>query len=76
MVYCDALKICLGCMLMKNEKFIAYASRKIKVHEKNYLTHNIELVVVVFVFKMLRRYLYGVHVDVFTNHDSLKFVFG
>ncbi|KAH0691243.1 hypothetical protein KY285_018431 [Solanum tuberosum] len=53
----------------------AYASRQLKVHEKNYPTHDLELVVVVFTFKIWRHYLYGVHVDVFTDHNNLQYVF-
>ncbi|WMV41006.1 hypothetical protein MTR67_034391 [Solanum verrucosum] len=43
MVYCDALRIGLGCDLMQHEKVIPYALRLLKVHEKNYLTHELEL---------------------------------
>ena len=50
---------------------IAYASRQRKVLEKNYPTHDLELAVVVFSLKLLRNYLYGVHVYVFTHHKSL-----
>ncbi|WMV58542.1 hypothetical protein MTR67_051927 [Solanum verrucosum] len=46
-VYCDDSRVGLGCVLMKNGKVIAYASRQLKVHEKNYPTHDLELVVVV-----------------------------
>ncbi|WMV45866.1 hypothetical protein MTR67_039251 [Solanum verrucosum] len=42
-VYCDASRIGLGRVLMQNGKVIAYASRQLKVHEKNYPTHNLEL---------------------------------
>ncbi|GJV65325.1 putative reverse transcriptase domain-containing protein [Tanacetum coccineum] len=42
-VYCDASRIGLGCVLMQRGKSIAYASRKIKIHEKNYTTHDLEL---------------------------------
>ena len=43
---------------------MAYTSRKLKVHEKNYPTHDLEIVVVVFALNILRHFLYGVHVDV------------
>ncbi|WMV25461.1 hypothetical protein MTR67_018846, partial [Solanum verrucosum] len=56
-------------------KVIAYASRKLKVHEKNYPTHDLELAIVVFALKIWRHYLYGFHVDVFTDHKSLQHVF-
>ncbi|WMV45915.1 hypothetical protein MTR67_039300 [Solanum verrucosum] len=74
-VYCDVSQISLGCVLMQHDKVIIYASRQLKVHEKNYLTHDLELVVVVFALKIWRHYLYGVHVDVFTDYKSLKYVF-
>ena len=47
-VYCDASRVGLGCVLMHYSKVIAYASSQLKVHEKNYPTHNLELAVVVF----------------------------
>ena len=40
-VYCDASRVGLGCVLMKHGKVIAYASRQLKVHERNYPTHDI-----------------------------------
>nr|GEX66963.1 putative reverse transcriptase domain-containing protein [Tanacetum cinerariifolium] len=43
MVYCDASHKGLGTVLMQKEKFIAYASRQLKIHEKNYTTHDLEL---------------------------------
>src|SRR5688572_18990393 len=60
---------------MQNGKVIAYASRQLKVHEKNYLTHDLELAVVVYALKIWRHYLYGVHVDIFTDHKNLQYVF-
>nr|GEV53778.1 putative reverse transcriptase domain-containing protein [Tanacetum cinerariifolium] len=51
----------LGAVLMQNEKVIAYASRQLKVYEKNYTTHDLELGVVVFALKMWRHYLYGLN---------------
>ena len=61
----------MGCVLMQGSKVIEYASRQLRVHDKNYPTHDIELAVVVFALKLWRHYLYGVHVDVFTDHESL-----
>nr|GEU88624.1 reverse transcriptase domain-containing protein [Tanacetum cinerariifolium] len=43
MVYCDASHKGLGAVLMQREKVIAYASRQLKIHEKNYTTHDLEL---------------------------------
>ncbi|GKG47948.1 putative reverse transcriptase domain-containing protein, partial [Tanacetum coccineum] len=42
-VYCDASHKGLGDVLMQREKVIAYASRQLKIHEKNYTTHDLEL---------------------------------
>ncbi|GJT95276.1 putative reverse transcriptase domain-containing protein [Tanacetum coccineum] len=61
MVYCDASHKGLGAVLMQREKVIAYASRQLKVHEKNYTTHDLELGAVVFALKMRRHYLYGLN---------------
>ena len=47
-VYCGASRQGLGCVLMQNDKVIAYASRKLKKHEQNYPTHDLELAAVVF----------------------------
>ncbi|WMV24742.1 hypothetical protein MTR67_018127 [Solanum verrucosum] len=44
---------------MQYGKVIAYASRKLKIHEKNYLTHDLELAAIVFALKLWRHYLYG-----------------
>ena len=74
-IYCDASRVGLGCVLMQRDKVISYASRKLKVHEKNYPTHDLELAAVVFALKIWRHYLYGVHVDVLTDHKSLQYVF-
>ncbi|KAH0776449.1 hypothetical protein KY290_007860 [Solanum tuberosum] len=53
----------------------AYASRQLKVHERNYPTHDLELAAVVFALKIWRHYLYGVKCEVFTDHRSLQHVF-
>ncbi|KAH0722549.1 hypothetical protein KY290_006570 [Solanum tuberosum] len=60
---------------MSRGKVITYASRRLKVHEKNYPTHGLELAAVVFSLKIWRHYLYGVRVDVFTDHKSFQYVF-
>ncbi|GKF03180.1 putative reverse transcriptase domain-containing protein [Tanacetum coccineum] len=59
-------------MLMQREKVIAYASRQLKIHEKNYTTHDLELRAVVFALKIWRHYLYGTKCMVFTDHKSLQ----
>ena len=74
-VYCDASNQGLGCVLMQRGKVISYASRKLKVHEKNYTTHDLELGAVVFALKIWRHYLYGTKCVVFTDHKSLQHIF-
>ncbi|KAH0672776.1 hypothetical protein KY290_026933 [Solanum tuberosum] len=74
-IYCDASHFGLGVVLMKDTNVIAYASRQLKVHERNYPTHNLELAVVVFALKIWRHYLYGVKCEVFTDYRSLQHVF-
>jgi hypothetical protein len=74
-VYYDASYTGLGCMLMQEGKVVAYSSRQLKIHEKNYPTHDIELVVVVHALKTWRHYLYGQKCDIYTDHKSLKYIF-
>ncbi|XP_055822091.1 uncharacterized protein LOC129890593 [Solanum dulcamara] len=74
-VYCDASYSGLGAVLMQEKKVIAYASRQLKVHERNYPTHDLELAAVVFALKQWRHYLYGVKCEVYTDHRSLQHVF-
>ena len=57
-IYSNASKLGLGAVLMQNGKVIAYASRQLKEHEKNYPTHDLELAAVVFSLKIWRHYLY------------------
>ncbi|MBM1124205.1 Ty3/Gypsy family RNase HI domain-containing protein, partial [Klebsiella pneumoniae] len=73
-VYYDALKEGMGCVLMQ-EKVVTYGSRKLKVHERNYPTHDLELGAVVFALKIWRHYLLGEKFEVFSDHKSLKYVF-
>ncbi|MGI4578925.1 Ty3/Gypsy family RNase HI domain-containing protein, partial [Klebsiella pneumoniae] len=47
----------------------------LKIHERNYPTHDLELGAVVFALKVWRHYLYGEHFEVFSDHKSLKYVF-
>ncbi|GJV31206.1 putative reverse transcriptase domain-containing protein [Tanacetum coccineum] len=73
-VYCNDSHKGLGVLLMQNEKVIAYASQQLKIHEKNYTTHDLELRAVVFARKMWRHYLYGTRCIVFTDHKSLQHI--
>ena len=74
-VYCDASKKGLGCVLMQNDKVIAFASRKLKKHEQNYPTHDLELASVVFALRIWRHYLYGVPCRIFTDRKSFQYLF-
>ena len=62
------------CVLMQEGKVVAYASRRLKLHEKNYPTHNLELVVIVFALKIWRHYLYGEKCFIYTDHKSLNYL--
>ncbi|GKC48740.1 putative reverse transcriptase domain-containing protein [Tanacetum coccineum] len=73
-VYCDASHKDLGAVLMQREKVIAYASRQLKIHEKNYTTHDLELRSVVFALKIWRHYLYGTKCTMFTDYKSLQHI--
>ncbi|GKD21922.1 putative reverse transcriptase domain-containing protein, partial [Tanacetum coccineum] len=69
-VYCDASGLGLGCVLMQRGKVIAYASRQLKIHEKKYTTHDLELGAVVFALKIWRHYLYGTkNIELFSDND-------
>ncbi|GJR48005.1 putative reverse transcriptase domain-containing protein [Tanacetum coccineum] len=74
-VYCDALNQGLGCVLMQRNKVIAYVSRQLKIHEKNYTTHDLELRAVVFALKTWRHYLNGTKSVIYTEHKSLQHIF-
>ena len=74
-VFCDASYQGLGCVLMQNKKVVAYVSHQLKVHERNYLTHDLELAAIVFALKIWRHFLYGVSFDVFSDHKSLRYWF-
>ncbi|GJX05993.1 putative reverse transcriptase domain-containing protein [Tanacetum coccineum] len=73
-VYCDASHQGLGAVLMQRQKVIAYASRQLKTHEKNYTTHDLELGSVVFALRIWRHYLYGTKCTVYTDHKSLQHI--
>ena len=73
-VYSDASLNGLGCVLMQEGKVVAYASRQLKPHERNYPTHDLELAAVVFALKIWRHYLYGEKCRVYTDHKSLKYL--
>ena len=74
-VYCDASKMGLGCVLMQEGRVIAYASRQLKEYEQRYPTHDLELAAVVFALNIWRHYLYGEKCEIYTDHKSLKYFF-
>jgi hypothetical protein len=74
-VYYDASYTGLGCVLMQEGRVVAYSSRQLKIHEKNYPTHDLELAVVVHALNTWRHYLYGQKCDIYTDHKSLKYIF-
>ncbi|GKF69406.1 putative reverse transcriptase domain-containing protein, partial [Tanacetum coccineum] len=71
----NAFQTLNGCVLMQRGRVIAYASRQLKIHEKNYTTHDLELGAVVFALKIWRHYLYGTKSVIYTNHKSLQYIF-
>ena len=74
-VYCDASKMGLGCVLMQEGRVIAYASRQLKEYEQRYPTHDLKLAAVVFALKIWRHYLYGEKCEIYTDHKSLIYFF-
>ncbi|CAL8175284.1 unnamed protein product [Prunus armeniaca] len=74
-IYSDASRQGIGCVLMQHGKVIAYAFTKLKKHELNYLTYNLELAAVVFTLKICWHYLYGEACQIFTDNKSLKYLF-
>ena len=67
MIFSDVSLNGLGCVLMQEGKVVAYASRQLKPYKKNYPTHDLELVAIVFVLKIWRRYLYGEKCFIYTD---------
>ena len=71
-VYCDASKMGLGGVLMQNGQVVAYASRQLKVHERNYPTHDLELATMVFVLKIWRYYIFYSKFEVFSDNKKFE----
>jgi hypothetical protein len=74
-IYCDASRQGLGCVIMQEGRVVAYASRQLRPHEQNYLTHDLELAAVVHALKIWRHYLIRNKCEIFTDHKSLKYIF-
>ncbi|KAL0282348.1 UNVERIFIED_CONTAM: Retrovirus-related Pol polyprotein from transposon [Sesamum angustifolium] len=73
-VYTDVSRQGLGCVLMLHDKVIAYASKQLRPHEMNYLTHDLELTAIVHALKIWRHYRYGETFQIFTDHKSLMYI--
>nr|GFC02533.1 putative reverse transcriptase domain-containing protein [Tanacetum cinerariifolium] len=73
-VYCDASLKGFGVVLMQREKVIAYASRQLKKHKENYMTHDLELGAIVFALRLWRHYVYDTKCTVYTDHKSLQYI--
>ena len=71
----DACKEGLGRVLTQNGHVIVYESRKLKEHERNYATHDLELVAIVHALRMWRHYLMGKKFELRIDHSGLKYLF-
>jgi hypothetical protein len=75
LVCTDACKEGIGGVLMQNGHVIGYESRKLKEHERNYDTRDLELVSIIHALRMWRHYLMGKKFELRTNHIGLKYLF-
>ena len=73
-IFSDTLLNGLECVLIQEGKVVAYASRQLKSHEKNYPTHDLELASIVFALKIWRHYLYGEKCFIYIDYKSLKYL--
>ena len=71
----DACKQGIDGVLMQDGHVINYESRKLKEHEKNYATHELELTAIIHALKMWIHYLMGKKFELRTDHDGLKYWF-
>jgi ribonuclease HI len=74
-IFCDASRHGLGCVLMREGRVVSYASRQLRAHEQNYPTHDLELAAVVHALKIWRHYLIGNKCEIYTDHKSLRYIF-
>nr|KYP56056.1 Retrovirus-related Pol polyprotein from transposon 17.6 [Cajanus cajan] len=74
-VSCDVSLRGPGCVLMQNKRVVTYALRQLKVHEKNYPTHDLKLATMMFALKTRRHYLYGAKFNIFSDHKNLKYLY-
>jgi hypothetical protein len=71
-IFCDASRQGLGCVLMQEGRVVAYASRQLRPHEQNYPTHDLELAAVVHALKIWRHYLIGNKCEIYTDQRTLS----
>lgn len=74
-IHNDASYQGLRCLLTQHRWVIAYGSRQLKTHERNYPTHDLELTVIIYALKLQRHYLYGETFKIYTDNKSLKYIF-
>src|SRR3954465_1122688 len=74
-IYCEASRQGLGCVLMQERRVIAYGSHQLRSHEDKYPTHDLELAAVIYALKLWRHYLLGNRCKIYTDHQSLKYRF-
>jgi hypothetical protein len=74
-IYCDASGTGFRCIIMQGGWLISYSSRQMRHHEEHYPTHDLELVVVVMALRTWRHYLLGNMVHIYTDNESLKYIF-
>jgi hypothetical protein len=60
---------------MQEGKVVAYSSQQLKIHERNYPTHDLDLAAIVHALKTWRHYLYGQKCDIYMDHKSLNYIF-
>ena len=75
LVCTDASKEGLGRVLMQDGRVIAYISRKLRRHEENYVTHDLELLSIIYALKVWRHYLVGRKFELRTDHGGLQHIF-
>ena len=71
----DASGVAVGGVLLQEGRPVAFTSRKLKIHERNYPTHDLELLAVIHALKLWRHYLLGYRFKLMSDHKSLKWIF-